>query len=255
MIQEETPLELINVYKSFGEQKVHQGINIKIKKGQSAIVVGQSGAGKSVMLKYFPGLMKPDSGEVRVFGQDISKMKRRQLYEVRSKLGVLFQGAALFDSLTTFENVALPLREKTKLNEEDIRKSVMEKLDLVGMADAYQKYPANLSGGMQKRVGLARALQRDPDILLFDEPTTGLDPETTHNIYDLFSETQKKLGYTSLIVSHDIPKVFRIADVVAVLSNKEIQICQKSCLSEGCGNVWLKKMLDLERSGLKGTLL
>ena len=254
-MSETIALELINIYKSFGEQKVHEGINIKIEKGKSAIVVGQSGAGKSVMLKYFPGLTKPDVGEVKVFDQNIANMKRGDLYKVRSKLGVLFQGAALFDSLTTFENVALPLREKTNLLESEIKNSVMEKLDLVGMADAHHKYPANLSGGMQKRVGLARALQRDPDIVLFDEPTTGLDPETTHNIYDLFADTQKKLGYTSLIVSHDIPKVFRIADVVAVLSNKEIQICEKDCLGEGCGNPWLTKMLELERAGLKGTLL
>jgi len=254
-MSEDFALELKAIYKSFGEQKVHQGIDIKIVKGKSAIVVGQSGAGKSVMLKYFTGLMKPDSGEVKVFGQDIAKMKRRELYDVRSRLGVLFQSAALFDSLTTFENVALPLREKTKLSELQIRESVLEKLDLVGMADAKDKYPSELSGGMQKRVGLARALQRDPDIVLFDEPTTGLDPETTHYIYDLFSATQKKLGYTSLIVSHDIPKVFRIADFVAVLSNKEIQLCEKECLGEGCGNPWLIKMLELEKAGLKGTLL
>ena len=248
-------LELIDICKSFGEQKVHQGINLKIEKGKSAIVVGQSGSGKSVMLKYFTGLMKPDSGSVKVFDTDISKMSRKELFAVRSRLGVLFQSAALFDSLTTFENVALPLREKTKMTEAQIRASVLEKLDLVGMVDAIDKYPANLSGGMQKRVGLARALQRDPDIVLFDEPTTGLDPETTHTIYDLFAETQKKLGYTSLIVSHDIPKVFRIADVVAVLSNREIQLCEKHCLGEGCGNPWLTKMLKLEKAGLKGTLL
>jgi phospholipid/cholesterol/gamma-HCH transport system ATP-binding protein len=247
-------LELKGVSKSFGPQKVHQDLDLDIEKGKTTIIVGQSGAGKSVLLKYFIGLICPDNGEILVDGRSLCGMKKRELLEIRSKVSYLFQGVALFDSMNTFDNVALPLREKTSLSESDIRTKVMEKLDMVGMAEAIEKYPSELSGGMQKRVGLARALQGDPQVVLFDEPTTGLDPETTHNTYKLFAEAQKNLGYTALIVSHDLPKVFKIADRVAILNQGKVQSIEKPTLNQPSGSEWLDKMLALEAEGLRGVL-
>ena len=247
-------LELIEVQKSFSGQWVHKGLNLAVERGKTTIVVGQSGAGKSVMLKYFIALVCPDAGEVKVSGQSLCGLSRWELAEIRSKVSYLFQGVALFDSMTSFDNVALPLREKTKMSEAEIRTKVMEKLDLVGMSGASHKYPSELSGGMQKRIGLARALQREPEVVLFDEPTTGLDPETTHMIYDLFADTQKKLGYTALIVSHDLPKVFRIADDVAVLNEGKINRVRLPELGKSSGSAWLDRMMELEAAGVKGVL-
>ena len=241
----EVAIEVCGVYKTFGQQQIHRGVDLKVLKGKTTVIVGHSGAGKSVLLKYILGLIQPDRGKIIVGGQDIVAMNHRQLYAVRSKFGVLFQGSALLDSLDVFDNVALPLREKTKMNEEDIYNKVVEKLRLVGIEDALYKYPSELSGGMQRRVALARALQRDPEIVLFDEPTTGLDPETTHNIYDLFEATQARLGYTALIVSHDIPKVFRIADYVAVLNQGRMLAHMPPDELPHCGNEWVQKMLTL----------
>lgn len=248
-------LTLKNVVKRFGTQVVHGGLNLDVPQGKTTIVVGHSGAGKSVMLKYFIGLMHPDEGEVLVGGENVETIGCKQLNEIRSNVGFLFQGAALFDSMTTFENVALPLREKTRLSSSEIRKRVLEKLDLVGMVEAVDKYPAELSGGMQKRVGLARSLARDPEVVLFDEPTTGLDPEATFNIYELFQATQKCLGYTSLIVSHDLPKVFRIADQIAVLNRGHITVCERPSIGQETGEEWLDRVLEIEKKGLEGVLL
>ena len=239
-------IELDDVRKSFGAQKVHRGLNLKVPRGKITVIVGPSGVGKSVLLKYILGMVEPDSGHVRVEGRDIVTMKRRELREHRSKLGVLFQGAALFDSLDVYENVALPLREKTRLKEDEIRSKVLAKLTLMGMEHSLEKYPSELSGGMQKRVGLARALMIDPEIVLFDEPTTGLDPETTNNIYKLFKETQAKLGFTALIVSHDIPKIFKIADFVAFLHEGEIQAFIPPSGILGCPNDYVQKIVHLE---------
>jgi phospholipid/cholesterol/gamma-HCH transport system ATP-binding protein len=247
-------LELKNISKSFGEQRVHRDLSLQIEEGKTTIIVGQSGAGKSVMLKYFIGLMDPDEGEAVVHGESLQGMRKKDLLRIRSKVSYLFQGVALFDSMDAFENVALPLREKTKLKDSEVHKRVMEKLDMVGMADAAHKFPSELSGGMQKRVGLARALQLDPEVVLFDEPTTGLDPETTHHTYELFSEAQRNLGYTALIVSHDLPKVFRIADHVAVLSDGEVRRIEKPQLGKGTGSDWLDRMLNLEAEGVRGVL-
>lgn len=246
-MEENCAIQIRGVFKTFGDQEVHRGLDLDIPCGKTTVIVGHSGAGKSVMIKYILGLIKPDRGQVLLGDQDIVSMSRRQLYDIRSKFGVLFQGAALFDSLNVFENVAMPLREKTKLNESEIREQVMEKLELMKIEHSAHKYPSELSGGMQKRVGLARALQRTPEVVLFDEPTTGLDPETTHNIYKLFKETQQKLKYTAIIVSHDIPKVFNIADRVAVLyEGKIVENCPPDQL-ENCDHEWIQKMLKLEK--------
>ena len=216
-------IQLVDVEKSFGKQKVLKKANLDIYEGKTTIIVGESGQGKSVILKHILGLLKPDFGKVLVNGEDITAMKKKELQRVRSIFGVLFQSVALFDSLTVFENVALPLRERTKLSEDEIKKEVKEKLRMVDLVGSDDKYPAQLSGGMQKRVGLARALQLNPKIVLFDEPTTGLDPVRTEEIYRLFDSTQKELQYTAIIVSHDVPKIFKLADYIAVLHDGFIQ--------------------------------
>jgi phospholipid/cholesterol/gamma-HCH transport system ATP-binding protein len=218
-------IQLTNVTKSFGKQVVLDRINLEIYPGQGTVVVGKSGQGKSVLLKLMLGLLKADSGRVVVLGRDISRLKSSDLTEVRLRFGVLFQGGALFDSMTVYDNVALPLRERTKLSELEIEKKVMEKLKLLWVDESRWKYPAQISGGMQKRVALARALQMDPEIVLFDEPTTGLDPSTANEIYHMFYVTHERLHYTAVIVSHDIPKVFNLADQVVVLHNGRIQEC------------------------------
>ncbi len=215
----EPAIRFIDVTKKFGKQVVLDRVNVDFPTGMTTVIAGGSGQGKSVSLKLILGLMKPDSGRIMVDGQDISAMGRRELNRIRTEFGVLFQGAALLDSITVFENVALPLEERTSLSRQEIKERVEEMLarfDLTGHGD---KYPAQLSGGMKKRVGLARALMLQPRIMLFDEPTTGLDPKISMEIYRLFFETQKKYGFTSIIVSHDIPKVFNLADQVILLNN------------------------------------
>jgi phospholipid/cholesterol/gamma-HCH transport system ATP-binding protein len=216
-------IKLIDVEKSFGTQKVLKKVNLDIFEGKTTIIVGESGQRKRVMIKHILGLLKPDRGKVLVAGHDITKMSKKALEQLRSLFGVLFQSVALFDSMTVFENVALPLRERTDLPEEDISRLVHEKLKMVDLNGSEDKYPAQLSGGMKKRVGLARALQLNPKILLFDEPTTGLDPAMTDEIYRLFYRTQQRLRYTAVIVSHDVPKIFKLADYIAVLHDGYIQ--------------------------------
>jgi phospholipid/cholesterol/gamma-HCH transport system ATP-binding protein len=221
-MSEEPVIQLREVVKVFGTQRVLDRVNLDICPGRTTVIAGGSGQGKSVTLKLILGLMKPDSGAIMVYGRDITTMKRRELNEIRARFGVLFQGAALLDSLSLYDNVALPLRERTDLKEEEIRQKVMASLIQLGLIGHEDKFPAQLSGGMKKRVGLARALQVHPEIMLFDEPTTGLDPEKTMEIYRLFYQTQEKYGYTAVIVSHDIPKVFNLADQVVVLNRGKL---------------------------------
>lgn len=218
-------IELINVEKSFGSQKVLDRVNLQVFKGNTLVIVGASGQGKSVILKHMLGLVRPDAGQVQVFGKDIANCTRTELKEVRKSFGVLFQNVALFDSMTVFDNVALPLRERTNLPESAIRKNVEDKLAMMDLSRAGKKFPAQISGGMQKRVGLARALVLDPKIVFFDEPTTGLDVNKSNEIYRLFYKTQAHLGYTAVIVSHDVPKIFKLSDQVALLANRQIQGC------------------------------
>ncbi|NTV14595.1 MAG: ATP-binding cassette domain-containing protein [Desulfobulbaceae bacterium] len=215
-------IQLRDVVKVFGAQRILDRVNLDIYPGRTTVIAGGSGQGKSVTLKLILGLIKPDSGAILVNGHDITGMNRKELNAVRSRFGVLFQGAALLDSLSVFDNVALPLRERTELGRDEIRKKVMATLIQLGLVGHEDKFPAQLSGGMKKRVGLARALQLHPEIMLFDEPTTGLDPEKTMEIYRLFYETQGKFGYTAIIVSHDIPKVFNLADQVVVLNHGKL---------------------------------
>ncbi len=225
----EFAIEFRDVVKSFAKndgerQVILDHVNFTIPVGKTTVIAGGSGQGKSVTLKLILGLMPVDSGQILVSGVDVTGLRGRDLEQMRTSFGVLFQGAALFDSLSVFENVALPLRERTKKSESEIREQVMAiltQLELVGHED---KFPAQLSGGMRKRVGLARALQLKPAIMLFDEPTTGLDPAMTQDIYDLFARTQAQVGYTAVIVSHDIPKVFRLADQIVVLNQGKTSV-------------------------------
>ena len=206
------------------KQYVLDNVDFTIPSGKTTVIAGGSGQGKSVTLKLILQLLQADSGKIIVRGEDVTRCRGKQLEKLRSRFGVLFQGAALFDSMTVFENVSLPLRERTQKSELEITDRVMATLETLDLSGHENKYPAQLSGGMQKRVGLARALQLDPEIMLFDEPTTGLDPVMTHEIYELFARTQKKLGYTSIIVSHDIPKVFNLADQVIILNNGKMDV-------------------------------
>lgn len=215
-------IQLREVVKVFGTQRILDRVSLDIYPGRTTVIAGGSGQGKSVTLKLILGLIKPDSGAILVHGRDITTMNRKELNEVRANFGVLFQGAALLDSLSVFDNIALPLRERTGLGRDEIRQKVMATLIQLGLIGHEEKFPAQLSGGMKKRVGLARALQLQPEIMLFDEPTTGLDPEKTMEIYRLFYETQGKFGYTAIIVSHDIPKVFNLADQIVVLSRGKL---------------------------------
>lgn len=200
-----------------GQRMVLNGLNLAVMPGEILVIVGRSGTGKSVFLKHLIGLMRPDSGRVLVDGEDLHQARWRQLARLRERFGMLFQGGALFDSLTVAENVAFPLREKTRLSEAEIAKVVDEVLQDVGLAGVGQRLPDQLSGGMRKRVALARALAHRPEIMLFDEPTTGLDPILVRSIHQLIADTQAHLGYTAVVVSHELPRVFDIASRVAML--------------------------------------
>lgn len=210
-------IQLIDLYKSFGPQQVLRGLNLIIPQGRITAIIGRSGSGKSVLLKHLIGLIRPDRGQVLVDGADLAQLHGKVLDQVREKFGVLFQGGALFDSLTIFENVAFPLREKTRMPEQEIVERAMERLEAVGLADMGHKYPAEVSGGMKKRAALARALVQDPQIILFDEPTTGLDPILLNSIHRLILDAHKRFGFTAVVVSHDIPEIFDIAHTVAML--------------------------------------
>ena len=217
-----TVIRVVDLYKSFGAQKVFTGLNLEIPRGKLTTIIGGSGTGKSVLLKHLIGLIRPDRGQVLVDERDITKLGQHELNEVRKKFAMLFQNAALFDSLSVFENVAFPLREKTTLTNEEICLKVLEMLEQVGLTGMEEKYPSELSGGMRKRAGLARALVLGPEIMLFDEPTTGLDPLLARTIHELIVDTQRRYHYTGIMVSHEIPEVFDISDFVAMLLDGKI---------------------------------
>jgi phospholipid/cholesterol/gamma-HCH transport system ATP-binding protein len=236
--------QLVNVRKSYDSQEVLKGVNLSILEGKTTVIVGGSGQGKSQIIKHILGLIQPDSGQVIVFGKDINMIRKKELREIRNNFGVLFQNAALFDSMTVYDNVALPLRERTRTPEREIEAIVNEKLEMMDVAGTNHKYPAQLSGGMRKRVGLARALVLNPKIVFFDEPTTGLDIAKSNEIYRVFFRTQSILQYTALIVSHDVPRIFKLADYVALLHNGIVEDCltpEEFQLSE---NVEIKKFAE-----------
>ena len=213
-------IEIVDLQKSFGENKVLTGITLSIPAGNTCVILGGSGSGKTVLMKHMIGLLKPDSGQVVVDGEDLVPLGDAQLEQVRRKFGMVFQAAALFDSMTVFENVAFPLREhRGNMPEEQLRELVRAKLKLMGMTPSVEnKFPADLSGGMRKRVGLARAVVMDPKIVLYDEPTTGLDPITTDYVDEMILAAQRELKVTSVVISHDISSAFNVADYIAFLS-------------------------------------
>jgi len=224
----ENAIELINLRKSFGPNgDVLKGVDLKVPRGKITVIIGFSGAGKSVMLKHILGLLKADQGTVTVLGQDLGRLDEHALNEIRKKFGMLFQSAALFDDMTTIENVEFPIKEmRRKLKKQEIRKEAEQRLKVVGLGpEHYNKYPSVLSGGMRKRVGLARALALEPEILLYDEPTTGLDPVLAETVDDLIVSTHNhRPGLTSVIISHDLPAAFRIGDYVAMLDGGKIRL-------------------------------
>jgi phospholipid/cholesterol/gamma-HCH transport system ATP-binding protein len=222
MNNEKPIIELEKISKSFGEYTVLDELDLVLEKDKVNIIIGRSGGGKSVLIKHIIGLLKPDSGRVLVQGQDIVPMKEREMAGVRRRFGMLFQEAALFDSFTVEENVAFPLREHTRKSLREIKEIVEIKLASVGLSGMGSKMPSELSGGMRKRVGLARALAMDPQIVLFDEPTSGLDPVMSATINELILRTQREFGATCVVISHDIVATMKIADRIYMLYNGKI---------------------------------
>lgn len=219
---EETVISLRDVKKSFGAQTVLDGLTFDVPRGKCLAIMGPSGTGKSVILRHVIGLMRADSGVVAVEGRDMAKLKRRELMELRRRMGFLFQEGALINWLSVGENVALPLRENTDMPDAEIRQRVQEKLELVKIPDAWEKMPAQISGGMKKRVGLARALITDPEIVLYDEPNAGLDPEIAQSINELLRELHERLHVTALLVEHRVRCIRTVADEVIFLEKGRV---------------------------------
>lgn len=215
-------IRIRGLHKRFGDHHVLRGVDLDLERHQINIVIGGSGQGKSVLLKHLMGLMQPDEGSIYVDGLDIVGLSERRIAPVRRKFGMLFQYAALFDSMTVEENVAFPLVEHTRKSRAEIRELVREKLHSLGLHQVEHKLPSELSGGMRKRVGLARAIVLEPEILIYDEPTTGLDPIATKNVDDMIADIAERLGVTTVVISHDMASTFRIADRIAMLSGGRI---------------------------------
>jgi len=215
-------IKVEGVTKSFGGQPVLRGVDLEVPDGSITVIIGRSGGGKTVFLRHMIGLLRPDVGRILIDGVDLTQLRGRALDRIRDRYGVVFQGGALFDSLTCAENVAFPLREKTRLPRAQIAERVAMGLERVGLGDVAGKYPAEVSGGMRKRVAIARALATEPAIVFFDEPTTGLDPILVNTIHHLILELHRRLQFTAVMVSHEIPEIFQIADSVAMLHEGRI---------------------------------
>jgi len=217
-------IEVRGLWKAFGDKEVLRGIDLTVEAGSTFVVLGASGSGKTVLLKHVIGLLQPDRGSVRVDGVEMAGLSGRALTDARQVFGMVFQGAALFDSMTVFENVAFPLREKRRaISLDDLRARVVESLRVVDLGeDVLEQWPAQLSGGMRKRVALARALVAEPKVVLYDEPTTGLDPITTDSVDQMINHAKERRGVTSMVISHDIASAFRVADRLAVLYDGRI---------------------------------
>jgi phospholipid/cholesterol/gamma-HCH transport system ATP-binding protein len=216
-------IKLVNVYKSFGAKEVLTGFSLEVNEGEAMAIIGYSGSGKSVAIKHIVGLLDPDAGEVWVDGMRVDKLGRRELYELRARIGYVFQFAALFDSLSIGENVAMGLKKRSELSEKEIQDRTSEALDLVDLPGLENKFPAELSGGMRKRVGIARAIALRPKYILYDEPTTGLDPVTSAVINELMIRMREKLGVTSIVITHDMKSAFSVGSRVAMLYQGRVQ--------------------------------
>jgi phospholipid/cholesterol/gamma-HCH transport system ATP-binding protein len=221
---EEYQIQIRGLEKTFGTHKVLRGVDLDIERGKINIIIGGSGQGKSVLMKHLMGLLKPDAGHIYVDGEDVVGLNDLELNRVRRKFGMLFQYAALFDSLTVEENVAFPLVEHTRKHQAEVKQLVTERLNSLGLRNIERKYPSELSGGMRKRVGLARALVLEPEILLYDEPTTGLDPVATKNVDDMIRDISHQTGVTSVVISHDMASTFRIAHKISMLYDGKIAV-------------------------------
>lgn len=215
-------IQVEGLTKSFGGQPVLRGLDLEVPTGSITIVIGRSGGGKSVLLKHLLGLLRPDAGRVVIDGVDLTGLSARSIDEIRARYGVVFQGGALFDSMTCAENVAFPLREKTRRARPEIAARVVAALEQVGLEGVEAKYPEEVSGGMRKRVAIARALVTEPEIIFFDEPTTGLDPVLVNSIHRLILQLHRRFKFTAVMVSHEIPEIFEIADTVAMLHDGRI---------------------------------
>jgi phospholipid/cholesterol/gamma-HCH transport system ATP-binding protein len=213
-----------NLHRSFEGQQVLRGVNLRVERGEILALIGRSGNGKSVLLRHIMGLARPDDGRVLIDGRDVHRVSRSQRNEIKLKFGVLFQGGALFDSLTVFDNLAFPLRERTDLTENEISERVKTELEQLDLLGAESKYPAEISGGMRKRVALGRAIIQNPQIVFFDEPTTGLDPVTTRTIHELIAKTHGRSKFTAIVVTHEVPEIFSIIDRVALLHEGRIAV-------------------------------
>ncbi|MGQ0647796.1 MAG: ABC transporter ATP-binding protein [Gemmatimonadaceae bacterium] len=212
-----------NVHKSFGPKNVLQGFSLEVQEGETMVIIGYSGTGKSVAIKHIVGLLLPDSGTVFVDGQEVPRLSRKDLYELRASIGYVFQFAALFDSMSIGDNVAMGLRKRAGMSEQDIQKRVAEVLELVDLPNVQDKFPAEMSGGMRKRVGLARAIALRPKYILYDEPTTGLDPVTSAVIDDLMIRMRDRLGVTSIVITHDMRSAFRVGTRIAMLHEGKVR--------------------------------
>ncbi|MDY0132702.1 MAG: ATP-binding cassette domain-containing protein [Desulforegulaceae bacterium] len=237
------PVELVDIYKGFGDLQVLKGINLKVEKGKITTIIGKSGGGKSVLLKHFIGLLKPDKGQIFFEGKLLNKMTRPEIKSFREKISYMFQGNALFDSMTVFENIALQLYENNE-KKEKIKDLVTKRIAQMELSGSENKYPSELSGGMQKRVALARALINEPEIVLFDEPTTGLDPIRKNYVHKMISDYQAKFNFTAVIVSHEIPGVFQISDTIMMLDEGKIVFTGTKDEIKNTNNPHVKKFIE-----------
>ncbi len=219
---EKVQIEVQDLWKAYAGHEVLKGVDLVIERGRTNVVIGGSGAGKTVLLRHLIGLERPDRGHIVVDGEDIVAMNDVELNRVRKKYGMVFQGAALFDSMSVFDNVAFPLREHARLSAKEIKERVLDKLAVLGLEGADKQFPGEISGGMRKRVGVARALIMEPEILIYDEPTTGLDPLAARNVDDLIADMQGRFQVTSIVISHDMATTFRVGHRINLLSNGRI---------------------------------
>jgi len=243
-------IRIKGLWKSFGDNKVLKGVNLDIETGETIVVIGQSGCGKSVLMKTIVGLLIPDDGEIEIENVSLKNISRKKLLEIRKKIGMVFQSSALFDSFSVWENVGLGLIEHSKMSQDEIMRIAREKLKLVGLSDVEDMYPAELSGGMKKRVGIARAIAMNPQFVLYDEPTTGLDPIIADRINNLIIELQKELNITTIAVTHDIISAYKIADRIAMLYDGEIIFDGTPKEVQNTDNPYVQQFIKGEGEGL-----
>ena len=250
--QQEVLLSVHDLSKSYGDKEVLGGVDFEIKRGECLVVMGRSGSGKSVLLRQIIGLEKPDSGSVVFDSTELTRLQEEELFPPRRRMGMLFQGGALFDSMNVFDNVAFPLRKHTDLAPPELAAKVEEKLKMVNLEGAGDKFPADISGGMRKRAALARSLALDPDLMLYDEPSSGLDPVTAATIASLIRNVEKELGVTSLVITHDLALARRVGDRLAFLSDGRFAFVGDWAAAEGSKNRQLADFLAGREEGADG---